>query len=189
MHDQRQTGRLKEQDPANRFFICSGLQLLFPTDVIYTSQTAQLSLSGLTAQVSGLCSPVSKYPRFIRNARVKTRINEEKIEILDPPAQIQKPKSNIVLKILPSLAMLALIVVVRGFMSSTSNISFIIFSAASMTVGILTSVFSVISERKEYARETKERTEKYERYIEGKREQLAQARQRNVPLWKKSIWI
>ena len=167
---------LKSRIRPTDFLSVADYSFYFQQDVIYTSQTAQLSLSGLTAQVSGLCSPVSKYPRFIRNARVKTRINEEKIEILDPPAQIQKPKSNIVLKILPSLAMLALIVVVRGFMSSTSNISFIIFSAASMTVGILTSVFSVISERKEYARETKERTEKYERYIEGKREQLAQAR-------------
>lgn len=80
------------------------------------------------------------------------------------------------MQLLPALAMIALTIVVRGFMGNSSNSSFIIFSVCSMTLGIVTSVISMISERKKYKKETAERIEKYNAYINQKRIQISQYR-------------
>ena len=48
------------------------------------------------------------YPKFNRNTRVMTVINDEKIEVLDPPAKPKKQKNNIITKLLPSLGMIAI---------------------------------------------------------------------------------
>lgn len=162
------------------FLFVADYGFFFQNGLLYTGHRPDVALHGLRAQLCQCHSNASKYPLFIRNARIRTKVNQEKIEILDPPAPPSKPKSNVILKLAPSLAMLALIIVVRGFMSNTSNASFIIFSAASMMVGIFTSVFSMVSEKKEYEKEVRERIEKYERYIADKREQIAMARVREA---------
>lgn len=116
------------------------------------------------------------YPKFNRNTRLKSQINKDKISILDPPQKPQKPAGNILMQLLPALAMIALTVVVRGFMGNSSNSSFIIFSVCSMTLGIITTVVSMITERKKYKKETAERIVKYNEYINKKREQISQYR-------------
>ena len=138
---------------------------------LYTSKTVEingLDYRDVEAQ--------NDYPKFNRNTRLKSTINEEKIEVLDPPKQPQKPTGNIFLQLLPALAMIALTIVVRGFMGNSTNSSFIIFSVCSMALGIATSVVSMISERKKYKREAAERVEKYNAYINKKREQISQYR-------------
>ena len=136
--------------------------------------------TGKTVKINGLnycdIDAQDKYPKFNRNTRLKSTINEEKIEVLDPPKQPQKPAGNIIMQLLPALAMIALTIVVRGFMGNSSNSSFIIFSVCSMTVGIVTSVISMLSERKKYKKETAERIEKYNTYINQKRIQISQYR-------------
>ena len=47
------------------------------------------------------------YPKFIRNTRIKTIVNNDKIEILDPPEAPEKPKNDIFQRLLPSAGMLA----------------------------------------------------------------------------------
>ena len=138
---------------------------------LYTSKTVEingLDYRDVEAQ--------NDYPKFNRNTRLKSTINEEKIEVLDPPKQPQKPTGNIFLQLLPALAIIALTIVVRGFMGNSTNSSFIIFSVCSMALGIATSVVSMISERKKYKREAAERVEKYNAYINKKREQISQYR-------------
>lgn len=118
----------------------------------------------------------NKYPKFNRNTRLKSTINEEKIEVLDPPKQPQKPTGNIFLQLLPALAMIALTIVVRGFMGNNANSSFIIFSVCSMALGIVTSIISMISEKKKYKKEAAERVDKYTAYINRKRDQILRYR-------------
>lgn len=140
-------------------------------DCLYTSKNVairDLNYNDLDTQIN--------YPKFNRNTRLKSTINEEKIEILDPPKQPQKPAGNILMQLLPALAMIALTIVVRGFMGNNSNSSFIIFSVCSMTLGIVTSIVSMISDRKKYKKETAERIEKYNAYINQKRNQISQYR-------------
>ena len=111
----------------------------------------------------------SNYPKFNRNTRLKTQLDKKDIEILDPPKKPSKPQGNIIMQLLPALFMIALTVVVRGFMGGGSNSSFIIFSVCSMSIGIVTSIVSMITERKKYKTESIERVEKYNEYINNKR--------------------
>lgn len=117
-----------------------------------------------------------QYPKFNRNTRIKTELNTDKIEVLDPPSKPQKPSGNIILQLLPALAMIALTIVVRGFMGNSSNSSFIIFSVCSMGLGIVTSVITMITDRKKYKTETAERIKKYNEYIDTKRNAILNIR-------------
>lgn len=69
--------------------------------------------------------------------------------------------------LMPTVAMLALMIVVRGVMN-TSGGSYIIFSICSMGLGIVTSILGFVSGRKQYKRECAERIRKYTNYIEKK---------------------
>ena len=158
------------------FFSIADYSFYFKNGYLYTDQFPEFQLNGLTSNELVCSFKASKYPRFIRNIRIKSKINTEKIEILDPPQEPQEPKGNIVLKLLPAIATLILTVIVRGFMSPSSNSSFIIFSVVSMTIGILTSVFSIISEKRDYKKSVKERIENYNKYIDEKEKNIQQYR-------------
>ncbi len=114
----------------------------------------------------------NNYPKFDRNTRIKTVLTEEKIEILDPPAKQEKPKSNIFMRLLPSFGMLAASAVM-GFMGGTM----IIFSAISGGMAIFTTIMSIKEGNKEYKTKVKERIEKYNNYIENKEEEIRKCRQ------------
>lgn len=116
------------------------------------------------------------YPKFNRNTRISKNLNTEKIEVLDPPNKPQKPNGNIVLQLLPALAMIALTVFVRGFMGNSNNLSFMLFSVCSMSLGIITSIFTIVSDRKKYKKETEQRIEKYTQYIDKKKDRILKYR-------------
>lgn len=78
------------------------------------------------------------YPKFNRNTRIKSKIPNDKIDILDPPTAPQKPSGNIVMQLLPALVMLAVTIVLRGIMSSSGG-SYVWISVISMSIGIITS--------------------------------------------------
>lgn len=116
------------------------------------------------------------YPLFVRNTRVKYKVPDEKIDILVPPAPPKKPLQNLALTLLPALAMLVLTIVVRGFMSQSSNNSFIIFSVFSMTMGIITSIATYFSSKRRYKQDCQERIKQYYEYINIKKEEISQVR-------------
>lgn len=120
------------------------------------------------------------YPLFNRSTRLLCQLPEKEIDILVPPAVPKKPEENLVMLLLPALMMLALTVVVRGFMSNSSNNTFIIFSVCSMSIGILTSLAAFIRTKKKYKKECQERVEQYTAYAEGKRKEIFEARQKEL---------
>jgi len=111
------------------------------------------------------------YPKFNRNTRIKTVVCDEKIEILDPPAKPQKPKNNIVTRLLPSLGML----LAAGVMAYFGG-AMIIMSAISGTMAIITTILSIREGKKDYKTGVAQRLEKYTSYIAKKREEIQQAR-------------
>ena len=113
------------------------------------------------------------YPMFKRNSRVKVVPSEEKIEILDPPAKPEKPKANILQRLLPSLGML----IASGVMAFIGSPTMLIFSGISGVMAIVTAVIGMKEGKKEYAQKTKDRLEKYNAYISNKRVEIEQARQ------------
>lgn len=91
----------------------------------------------------------NKYPKFVRNTRVKKVLDEEEIEILDPPSKPQKPKNNVVMSLLPSLGML----VAAGIMAYMGGTTMLIFSGISAGMAIVTTVVGVIQGKREYVQE------------------------------------
>ncbi len=125
------------------------------------------------------------YPLFVRNSRVQYTISNEKIGLLVAPNKPKKPDQNLAMTLLPALAMLALTIVVRGFMSNSSNNSFIIFSVCSMSMGIITSIVSFVSAKRKYKRECLERVEQYNSYIAKKRQEIELARKKEKKILEK----
>lgn len=122
-----------------------------------------------------------KYPQFIRNTRRKEKASEKGIKILDPKPKPTKPEMNIVTSLMPSIAMFALVVVLRGFMNSSGG-SFILFSICSMGLGIITTIVSLIQGQKKYKKEIKERVDIYNSYIERKKQEIGLARDEEFTL-------
>lgn len=110
---------------------------------------------------------------------MKSVIPTEKVPILNPPGEPSKPKGNLIMQLMPALAMLAATVVLRGLMSS-SNSSFVLFSAFTMGIGIITSTVGIIDERKKYKKELVDRETKYEAYIQNKKVQIVELRKKEV---------
>lgn len=107
------------------------------------------------------------YPKFNRNTRIKSVINDEKIEILDPPAKPQKQKDNLFTRLLPSIGM-----VVMGAASSMGNPFMLITSG----IGIVTTIVTIIQGKKDFKDNSAERIEKYNSYIDKKKAEIEEIR-------------
>jgi S-DNA-T family DNA segregation ATPase FtsK/SpoIIIE len=114
----------------------------------------------------------NNYPRFVRNTRVKYILDEEEIEILDPPSKPQKPKNNIIMSLLPSFGML----VAAGIMAYMGGTTMLIFSGISASMAIVTTVVGLIQGKKEYKQDVKTRESEYMNYISNKRSEIEGAR-------------
>lgn len=119
------------------------------------------------------------YPLFVRNTRVQSRIEEEPIPILDPSAVPTRPELNLATTLMPALVMFALVVVLRGILSTTGG-TFVLFSICSMGVGVATSICSLVHGQRKYKREIRERRDTYLAYMERKREEITCARQEEL---------
>jgi len=122
-----------------------------------------------------------EYPMFVRNTRRKQRPKEDSIKILDPSQKPSKPEVNIITTIMPSVAMLALVVVLRGVMSSSGG-TYVLFSICSMGLGLITTVVNLIQSKKKYKKDLKNRIETYNKYIEGKIREIKTAREEEYKL-------
>lgn len=155
------------------FFSIVGCSFYYKYGKLYTSRfntkINNLRYVDLTEQKSNF-----SYPKFIRNTRLKHVVPDDNIKILDPPALSDKPKNGLLMSLLPALAMVGMIVVLRGVMGGGG--SFIIFSVASMSIGILTSILNFIKGRRDYKKEKRNRIEKYNNYIENKKEEIIESR-------------
>lgn len=116
---------------------------------------------------------VNTYPKFERTTRVHTSINDDKIEILDPPAKQEKPKDNLLMSLLPSVGMLA----TSGIMAAFGGITMIIFSGISAVMAIITAFLSLRQNKKEHKLAEQKREEQYNKYIEDKRNEIVQRRE------------
>ena len=113
----------------------------------------------------------NSYPKFKRNTRVQTIVNKDDIEVLDPPAKPQKPKNNLLTRLLPSIGML----LVSGITAFFGG-AMIIMSAVSGVMAIVTSVITLQQSKKDYKKGTEERVEKYNAYVAKKRMEIEQLR-------------
>lgn len=152
----------------------------FKNGVLYTSMRSDMAFVGVSAQPLREETPAFDYPKLNRSPRMLYSFKTDPIEILNPPQKPEKPKDNLVLQLSPALLMIAVTVVTRsGIIEGlgTGNPAFLIFSLATMAVGIVTSVFSFISNRKQYKLSLEQWNRDYTAYIAKKRLEIEEEQQ------------
>lgn len=160
------------------FISIVGFSFYYKEGELYTANQPEISADSLRCRIIAEQTSHFTYPDFNRNTRIQYVIPEEEIEIKQPLPKPQKNKKSLLITILPSLAMLVLLIVVRGFMSSggMSGASFILYSAGSMSIGIIASIITYRQDIKEIKKESKEREESYMNYIAEKEELIRESR-------------
>lgn len=157
------------------FISVGDYQFYYKNKCLYTDITDQMVINGIAGR-HGRQESHLKYPVFNRNIRVKSLIPLDPIPVLDPPEKPEKPKNNLLMSILPAFAMLILTIVIRGFMSENGSGTFVIFSACTIGMGIITSIASFVQGNKEYKKNVQEREAKYTQYIAEKSRQIEACR-------------
>lgn len=147
----------------------------FSADGVYTDQPLKVASTSLFIDNVSESRSALQYPQFNRTTRMKVEIPSSAIKVLDPPQEPVKPKNNIIVQLLPVLAMVALVVLMRMMMPA-SNMSFLLFSIVSMSIGGVTSIASFFNSKKEFREDIEERKEKYGRYINDKEQEIQDRR-------------
>ena len=158
------------------FFSVVGYSFYLKYGKLYTSKSNKIQISDVNYTDSVDQTSHLKYPKFNRNTRVQYVIPEDEIEIQQPQPKPKKPRKNIIVSIIPALAMLALMVILRGFMGGGGGGTFIIYSACSMSIGIVMSVVAFIMDGKQYKDDIAEREKYYLLYIQKKETEITAIR-------------
>ncbi len=151
-----------------------GYSFFYKDGELRTTGKGVININGLPCKVDNPSMGNLQYPKFYRNTRVQKQTNTEKIHVFDPPQEVEKPKGGILKSLIPAIVTLALTIVLRGIMGGGGT--FIILSVCTMSMGIVTTIITFIGERKRYKKAVKEREEKYNKYIQRKREEIEEAR-------------
>ena len=152
----------------------------FKNQVLYTVMRDDLRIIGIPSQPLRAETPAFSYPKLNRSPRMIYKFEKNPIEILNPPEKPAKPHDNIIMQFAPALLMITVVVVTRSGMIQglgTGNLALMIFSLASMAVGILTSIFSLIHNRKRYKSDLAAWNADYTAYIANKRLEIERAQQ------------
>ena len=159
---QKATGTIKIYN--GDFFSISDFFFYYKNDKLWTEIRSDIVINGLNY----IDTPtLNNYPKFNRNTRIRSVVGDEKIEILDPPAKPQKPKNNLLSRLLPSLVM-----VVAGLAMAMMS-PFMLISSG---IGVITAIISLVQSKKDFKTNTEERIAKYTAYIENKKKEIQQIR-------------
>ncbi len=137
---------------------------------VWTEKRSEMKVNNLSCRDK---EGGENYPKFIRNSRIKVCLDEEAIEILDPPQKPEKPKNHIITTLLPSMGML-IASLAMGYMGGTM----IVFSIISGGIAIVTTVIGIVQARLDYKKSVKERKEKYSTYITNKVKEIEEFRKK-----------
>ena len=116
-----------------------------------------------------------EYPEFFLKVRDLYELDDDKLEVLSPENPPQEPKRNLLMILTPVFLMLILMVFVRSRMTN-GGMMYILYFAASMTIGGAMSVWAYFDNGKDYKKKVAERKEKYNDYIDRKIDEIEKCR-------------
>lgn len=160
------------------FFSIVGYSFYYRAGKLYTTMASNVTVNGLQWRALQEQSSHFKYPKFVRNTRISYMVPEDDLQIQQP---IQKPKKNkrsLVMSLIPSIVMLAMTIVLRGIIGGGGT--FVIYSAVSMSLGIIMSIVTYIQDNKEYKKDWGERITSYNQYIAEKEILIQQSRENEL---------
>lgn len=154
---------------------------------LYTTDLKLLQMNGLSSRTAGNSINSLVYPVFNRSTHPEIHLPDEDIPILEPASKPEKPEANLIVSLLPSLTMLVLVVLLRGVMSGSSNLAYILFSVCSMAIGIVTSIITFFRGKKKYTLQVEKREQTYHNYILHKEKEIQTARKYEIDLRNESF--
>lgn len=160
------------------FFALDQYRFFLKDSCIYTTASGNIQVNGLQQRRETASKSSLEYPKFNRNTRLKAKVCTDEIEVLDPPELPQKPKENLLLTMIPALAMLVVTVFLRGMMGGGGT--FVLLSACTMGIGIITSIVNFVAGKRKYKKDMEERRVKYDAYISQKKEKIEAARREEL---------
>lgn len=165
------------------FFMIYSYSFFMKNGYLYTDTSDNIHIRNLESRELKLQTSAFQYPKFNRNTRNKYIVPTDEIEVLPPKSMPAKGKDNLALLLGPPIGMLALTIILRGVMSSGG--SFVIYSAAAMSVSIIASIGGYISKKKEYKKLIDDRYEKYMSYIQKKEQEIIEKRKEEFGILRK----
>lgn len=178
-----QNSRIMDTD----FFSIAHFSFYYRKGQLFLANSSHIMVRNLNFQRISESIGGLDYPKFNLNPHLKTIIPNDDIQILDPPAPPYKEESSLWTSLLPSVAMIVLVIVVRGFMGSSAGVGYILFSVCSMSIGIITSVTSFFKGKKKHQKSIDDRKSSYEEYIQNKMREIKQARELEASLLNKEF--
>lgn len=157
------------------FFSIANYYFFYKENKLYTDVDENVVVNTLPC-TKITAESVLQYPAFNRNTRVKSVFSKEPIPVLDPPEKPKKPQNDILMSVIPAVVMLILTIVIRGVLS-TSGGYFVIFSACTITMGIITSIITYFKGKKAYKKSLEDRETSYRNYIDEKCRNIRECRE------------
>ena len=165
----------KQEEIKNHYFVSVvGYSFYFLNDCLYASTSKNIKVKNLEERVMVNHSTVYEYPKFTRNTRIQYELPSEEIEIQQPSSKPKSQKRSLLLSLIPTLVMFAMTIVLRGIIGGGGT--FVIYSAVSMGMGIITSIITYVKDKKDIKKEIEEREVSYKKYISEKEEKIQKLR-------------
>lgn len=155
------------------FFSVAYYSFFYKRGKLYTAKKNKLIINDLQTKDMAEQKSCLTYPQFNRNSRVITVLNEEPISVLEAPEKPQEPKENLLISLFPAVAMVILTIMMKGAMGGSS---YIVFSVCSMGLGVVTSLMTFFTNKKQYKKDCEHRIAIYNDYIERKRNEIQEER-------------
>lgn len=151
-----------------------GVELYLDNNLLYLAPSENINVQNLRFQNLKETPGKGRYPQLARTARIMPEIKTNDIEIKDPSAVPEENKNNLLISLLPALAMIVLTIFMRG--SYSSNVQMVLFSALTLSIGAVSSVFTFLQTKKEREKKVEKRTEIYHAYIQEQETLICKAR-------------
>ena len=162
------------------FFMIVGYSFYLKNNSVYTDKAKNVRIRNLAYRDVESSKSRLNYPKFNRSTRKKYRLPDTEIEILAPKSMPEQKKQSLLLLMAPPLAMLALTVILRGVMGGGGT--FVIYSAASMSITLIASVAAYFMKKSEYEKDRKKRNEDYLEYIRNKETEITALRKEELKI-------
>lgn len=165
----------KQEEIKNHyFFSIVGFSFYLADNCLYTSSNPKIQVVNLNSKITEKNSTVFEYPKFNRNTRIQYELPADEIEVQQPASKPNEQKKSLLMTLIPTLVMLCMTIVLRGIMGGGGT--FVIYSAVSMGLGIVTSVITYFKEKKDIKKEIEERERSYKKYMNEKEDLIKQLR-------------
>ena len=156
------------------FVSALGLHLYLEEDGFLIGDDEEIRVRTLGVTGLSAAQESQHYPCLIRTTRAAVQPPQGEIPVKDPSPAPAENRGNLLLSLLPAVAMVILTVLLRSTYASSGQM--VLYSALSMSIGAVTSVLTYLHTGKERRKALSRRQEEYTRYIADCEERIRSAR-------------